>query len=392
MIRGTRTAEIDPEDLRGAIRDVLDREATSERVRVVMDEPAGHDAALYALMAELGWTGLAIPEAYGGAGATSVELGIVLQELGRSLVPSAFTASVVLFGGALLLAGRKDQCASLLPRIASGDLLASAALGGAAGRCEVESLSITVEDRGTSLSLSGTADYVPSAELAEQVLVAARAPRGDTALVLVDPRHEAVEIEPQPVFDPTRRFSRLALHDLVVPRESMLGDFASGEAVRERLLDLGAIALACDSTGGAGRVLESTVAFMKERKQFDRPIASFQALKHRCVDMMMRVEASGVSVGMALEAFSREEEDGPVAASEAKFYSCDSYVEVAKEGLQMHGGVGFTWEYDCHLYLKRALLNQALLGDSRWHRDRAADLLLGPARARIPFHSSAPQS
>ncbi len=210
--------------------------------------------------------------------------------------------------------------------------------------------------------------------------------------MLVDPRHEAIEISPQPVFDPTRRFSRLVMHDHVVPRESMLGDFSNGEALRERLIELGAIALASDSMGGAGKVLESTIAFMKEREQFDRSIASFQALKHRCVDMMMRVEASKVSVGMALEAFSREEEDGPVAASEAKFYACDSYVDVAKEGLQMHGGVGFTWEYDCHLYLKRALLNQALLGDSRWHRDRAADLVLGPARARIRFHRSTPQS
>ncbi len=378
MIHRTRTADIDPGELRAAVRDVLDREATPERTRVVMDEPTGHDATLFSLMAELGWTGLAIPEKYGGAGATLVELGVVLQELGRSLVSSSFEASVVVFGGALLLGGREDQRASLLPRIAAGDLLASTALGGAGGRYEVESLGVTARQQGASLSLSGTADYVPSADLAELVLVAARAPRGDTALVLVDPRHEAVEITPQPVFDPTRRFSRLVLHDVVVPRESMLGDFASGEALREQLIDLAAIALACDNTGGAGKVLESTVAFMKERKQFDRAIASFQALKHRCVDMMMRVEASAVSVEMALEAFAGEQEDTRLAASEAKFFSGDSYIHVAQEGLQMHGGVGFTWEYDCHLYLKRAMLNQALLGDSRWHRDRAADLVLGP--------------
>ena len=158
----------------------------------------------------------------------------------------------------------------------------------------------------------------------------------------------------------------------------MLGDFAKGGALRSRLIDLGAIALACDSAGGAGKVLESTLAFIKERKQFDRLIGSFQALKHRCADMLMRVEASAVSVGMALEAYAREQQDAPVAASEAKFFAGDSYVQVAQEGLQMHGGVGFTWEYDCHLHLKRALLNQALLGDSRWHRDRVADLVLGP--------------
>jgi len=382
MIDRMRTADIDADDLREVIRDVLEREATHERVRAVMDDPAGHDAALWTQMAELGWTGLAIPERYGGAGATLVELGVVLEELGRFLVPSSFVPSVVLFGGAVLLAGREDQRAALLPRIAAGDLLASAALGGAAGRCEVESLALRARDNGAGLSLNGTVDYVPSLDLAELVLVAARTPGSDTVLVLVDPRHEAVEIRSQPVFDPTRRFSRLVIRDLVVPRESILGDFvndgASGEAVRERLIDLACIALACDSTGGAGRVLESTLAYMQERKQFDRVIASFQALKHRCVDMMMRVEASVVSVELALETFAHEQQEARVAASESKFYACGSYVHVAKEGLQMHGGVGYTWEYDCHLYLKRALLNSALLGDSRWHQERTADLVLGP--------------
>ncbi len=379
MSQAANATQIDSEALRAAVRDVLDREATGDWLRVVMDEPAGHDASLHALMAELGWTGLAIPESYGGTGATLVELGVVLQELGRALVPSCFEPSVLLFGGALLLAGREDQRASLLPRIAAGDLLASVAIGGEAGRCEVESLAVSARQRGASLVLSGTADYVPYAELAELVLVAVRAPGGDTGLVLVDPQDEAIEITPQPVFDPTRRFSRLLLQDVVVPQESMLGDFASARALRDQLIDLAAIGLACDSTGGAGKVLESTLAFMKERKQFDRLIGSFQAPKHRCVDMMMRVEASTVSVEMALDAFAREQPDASVAASEAKFYTSDSYVHVAKEGLQMHGGVGFTWEYDCHLYLKRAMLNQALLGDSRWHRDRAADLVLGPA-------------
>jgi alkylation response protein AidB-like acyl-CoA dehydrogenase len=378
MIQRFRTADMDPEELREAIRDVLDREATSERVRGVMDGPSGHDAELWTLMAELGWTGLAIPEKYGGAGATLVELGVVLQELGRCIVPCAFTPTVVLFAGALLLAGREDQRAALLPRLAAGDLLASAALGGAGGRCEIESLALKAEERGAGLCLNGVADYVPEAELAERVLVAARTPGSGTALVIIDPRHEAVEITPQPAFDPTRRFSRLVLRDLVVSQESMLGDGSSGAALRERLIDLGAIALACDSRGGAGRVLDATVAYMKERRQFDRPVASFQALKHRCVEMMMRVEASGASVGLALEAFAREREEARVAASEAKFCAGDSYVHVAKEGLQMHGGVGFTWEYDCHLYLKRALLNQALLGDARWHRDRVADLVLEP--------------
>jgi len=378
VIHRSRTADMEPEELRAAIRDVLDREATSERVREVMDGPSGHDAALWMLMAELGWTGLAIPEKYGGAGATLVELGVVLQELGRCIVPSGFTPSIVLFAGSLLLAGREDQRAALLPRIAAGDLRASAALSGTGGRCEIESLTIRAEERGAQLCLDGVADYVPELELAERVLVAARTPGGGTALVIIDPRHDAVEAMPQPLFDPTRRFSRLALHDLVVSRESMLGDLSSGAVIRERLIDLGAIALACDSMGGAGRVLDTTLAYMKERRQFDRPVASFQALKHRCVDMMMRVEASGVSVGLALEAFAREQEEARVAASEAKFCAGDSYVHVAKEGLQMHGGVGFTWEYDCHLYLKRALLNQALLGDSRWHRDRVADLVLEP--------------
>ena len=127
--------------------------------------------------------------------------------------------------------------------------------------------------------------------------------------------------------------------------------------------------------------LEWTVNYTTERKAFGRSIASFQALKHRCVDMMMRAEASAVSVEMALEAFSREAEEAPVAASEAKFYSCDSYVHVAKEGLQMHGGVGFTWEYDAHLFLRRAASSAILLGDAAWHHERTAHLVQGASRS-----------
>jgi len=162
----------------------------------------------------------------------------------------------------------------------------------------------------------------------------------------------------------------------------MLDPTDSGARLHESLIDLGAIATACDSVGGAGQVFESTLKYMKERHQFGRPVASFQALKHRCADMMMRVEGSAVSAARALEAFAGEYADARVAISEAKFFTAESYTHVAQEGVQMHGGVGFTWEYDCHLYLKRAMLNQALLGDSRWHRDRAANALLGePAQA-----------
>ena len=157
----------------------------------------------------------------------------------------------------------------------------------------------------------------------------------------------------------------------------MLDSTDTGARLHGSLVDLGAIATACDSVGGAGQVLESTLKYMKQRHQFGRPVASFQALKHRCADMMMRVEGSVVSVARALEAFAGEQADARVAISEAKFFTADSYTHVAQEGVQMHGGVGFTWEYDCHLHLKRAMLNQALLGDSRWHRDRAATALLG---------------
>jgi alkylation response protein AidB-like acyl-CoA dehydrogenase len=377
MIRQSQTAELDVDELREAIRDVLDREAGSERTRHAMNQPTGHNAKLWEIISELGWTGIAIPEEHGGAGASLVELGVVMQELGRSLAPCAFVPSVVLFGGALQMAGSLDQLSKMLPRIASGDLLASVALVGSAGRCEGESLGVEIREQGTEISLRGVAAYVPDADVAELILVAGRAPDGDTALVIVETGLESVEITPQPLFDPTRSFSRLELHDVVVPREAMLGDPAGGAALRERLIDLGIIALACDSAGGAGQVLESTLAYTKERQQFDRPVASFQALKHRCADMMMRVEGSAVSVARALEAFAGEQDEARITASEAKFFAADGYIHVAQEGVQMHGGVGFTWEYDCHFYLKRALLNQALLGDSRWHRDRAADALFG---------------
>lgn len=382
MIRRTQTAELDVNELRETIREVLDREAGSDRTRHAMSQPVGHDTNLWERISELGWTGIAIPEEYGGAGTSLVELGVVVQELGRCLAPCAFVPSVVFFGGALLVAGTSDQRAKLLPRIASGDLLASVALIGPAGRCEPDGLAIEIEGRGSELSLRGNASYVPDADVAELILVAGRTREGDLALVVVETGLDSVEITPQPLFDPTRRFSHLNLHDVVVPREAMLDPADGGTRLHERLVDLGAIATACDSVGGAARVLEAILSYTKARHQFGRPVASFQALKHRCADMMILVEGSAVSAARALEAFAGEQADARVAISEAKFFTAESYTHVAQEGVQMHGGVGFTWEYDCHLYLKRAMLNQALLGDSRWHRDRAANALLGePAQA-----------
>ena len=382
MIRNERTEDLDLDDLREAVRDVLGREAGLERTRHAMEQSTRHDAKLWELIASLGWTGLAIPEEYGGSGATLSELGVVLQELGRALVPCAFVPSVVLFGGAILLGGRPEKKSEILPRVASGELLASAALVGFEGHCEAERLGLEVRERGVEIVVRGIAEYVQDADVADLILVAGRTPEGRTALLVIDTSLESVEITPQPLFDPTRSFSRLELHDVVVPREAMIGDAAGGEELRQRLIDLAAIAIACDCAGGAGAVLEATLEYTKERHQFGRPVASFQALKHRCVDMMMCVEGSTAVAGRALDAFSTELSETRIAASEAKTFGAEAYGHVAREGVQMHGGVGFTWEYDCHLYLKRAVLNQALLGDSRWHRDRAAEALLGaPGRA-----------
>jgi alkylation response protein AidB-like acyl-CoA dehydrogenase len=353
----------------------------SVRLRAAMDEPGGYERALWRqISGELGWSALAIPEAYGGAGLGWVELCILQEEQGRRLVASPFFASVALAGAIVREAAAEAQRAALLKRIASGTQVACA-LTGTDGRPPPEGVTVQL-DRGAR-SLNGVSNFVIHAEGAELLLVLARTGAGtDLSVAVLPAATPGITITPHVMLDLTRPMAQVAFADVPVTEGQLLGSAGTAGAALAKGLDLARIALAAEALGGAEQVLEMTTEYVKQRQQFGRPIGSFQALKHRLADMMVQVEAAKSAAWYAACVADEGSENLAEAAAIAKSYCCDAFYDCAANAIQLHGGVGFTWEHDVHLYFKRARASATLLGSSAWHRERLLRVLgLGEAAA-----------
>ena len=368
--------------LRETARRLLDNESSPERVRAVMEEPVGHDANLWRTMAGLGWHGLAVAEEYGGAGYSFAELAVVLEELGRHLTPSPFFSTAVL-GASALLAGADERTKSdLLPRLCAGELivaLATAPIPRGGGP--------TVQRTPSGYLLDGMAAFVADAHVAHLLVVAAnhREDPDSATLFLLDRHAEGVSVRVLPTLDRTRRLCEVRFERVTLEPEAVLGEPSHAAPLVDWIVDKAAVALAADCVGGAERVMEMCADYASHRVQFGRPIGTFQAIKHRCADMLILVEASRAAAEEA--ARTSPSKPGPsTSAAVAKSYAGDAYARIASDGIQLHGGVGFTWEHDIHLYFKRAKLNQVWFGDPSWHRSRLANLLLprGAIRSSPP--------
>lgn len=351
-------------DLRETARKFLDRTASTTAMRPTIEQ-ARRPRELEQRIAELGWVGVEVPERFGGLGGSFGDLAVILHELGRVISPSSFATTAALGVGALL-AGSEDQQATWLPPICAGEAVVTSALTGRSGaRAAVD---VYVSGQGGQWRLHGTADFVPDLRDADAVVVAARDEEDDEIMLFLLPTDAGgLAIEPLATVDRTRRLDRLHVTAVHVTEDQRLGARADGARLRDHLLARAALALACDCVGGCERVLELTLEHLTSRRQFGRPLGSFQALKHRCADMLYATEGSRSAVEHAADAIGRTGDDVPVSV--AKSYAGDAYVRVAQEGVQLHGGIGFTWEHDLHLHLKRARLNQLLFGDSAWHRE-----------------------
>lgn len=357
--------------LQEVVREFLTERAGEAAVRERMAEPAGFDPQLWKQMGtEIGLQGIAVPEEYGGAGFTFVELGIVLEELGRALTVTPFLASGVMAPQLLLALGDEAACARWLPGIASGDLVATVALAEDEGSWQPDAVALAARSAEGAWRLDGHKSYVVDGAGADLVLVVARA--GDELGVFaVEATAPGLERTPLPTMDQTRKLARLTFAD--TPAERIAGSDA--EAAVIRMLDLTSIALAADALGGTGRVLDMAVEYAKVREQFGRPIGSFQAIKHMCASMLVELESSRSAVYYALWAAATGQDDVPVVAPMVKAHCVDAYLQAAGDNVQIHGGIGFTWEHPAHLYLKRAKSSQALLGGSDFHRQLVADRL-----------------
>ena len=357
------------EELRRSVRRFLEDKSPSAEVRRLMETTEGYDPSVWAQMAQqLGLQGLAIPEEYGGSGFTYVELGIVFEEMGRALLCAPYLSSVALAANAILASGDDSAKKEHLPGIASGDTIAALALTEDNGRWDQEGITLTATRSGDGYSLDGHKMFVIDGHTANLVVVVARTGKGITFLA-VDGDAPGLTRKPLTTMDQTRKQARLEFSGTPA---RLIGTEGGASAALGKTLDLAAVALANEQVGGAQKCLETSVEYAKVRVQFGRPIGSFQAIKHKCADMLLEVESAKSAAYYASWAAAEDSDELPVVASLAKAYCSEAYFHAAAENIQIHGGIGFTWEHDAHLYFKRAKSSELLLGDPTYHRELLA--------------------
>jgi alkylation response protein AidB-like acyl-CoA dehydrogenase len=370
------------EALRETARSFLTEHSGSEAVRRAMASERGHDAQVWKRIgAELGWPAVIVPEQHGGLGLGFVELAALLEVMGEFLLCAPFFSSVCLGANALLVAGSADQQAEHLPAIAEGRSLATLAHTEPDGNPDTAGIAAMARrEPGGDFRLSGTKSFVLDGHCADLLVVAARreGSHGDVGVSLfaVPAATAGLERRALASMDQTRRLAQVELRDVRVPAGALLGAEGEGAPLLARILDRAAIALAAEQVGGAQRCLDAAVAYAKERVQFGRPIGSFQAIKHKCADMMVAVESarSGAYYAACVAATTADEggDELPLVAPLAKATASEAFFRCAADSLQIHGGVGFTWEYDVHLYFKRAKSSEILLGAPSFHRELLA--------------------
>lgn len=361
-------------ELRDTARRLLTERSDSVAVRALFDDDVGYDPTLWSSIAELDWLATLIPEESGGLGATFGDHAVLLNELGRQLTPSPIVSST-LAARALRTSPNESLAAELLPALASGEMVVAAALGSARGSFDSSQLDVQTSVEHGRVVFNGISRFVLDAHAADAMVVAGVAKDGGVKLALVDSSTTGVTITPEPTYDMTRRLATLVLDDVAVNSASILGDSSWASETYDDLVSVGAIAVICDAVGAAERILEMSNDYAKERFQFNRPIGSFQAVKHHLANMFADVEASRAAATLAVDAVDAGG-DLRRAAAIAKSYAGPACARVAALAVQVHGGIGFTWEHDAHLFLKRVRLDEALFGSAKWHRELLAEILM----------------
>ena len=367
-------------ELRESVRRFLTERAPLTRVRELMETADGTDPDVWRqASAQLGLPGIAVPEEYGGAGFSFAEQAIVLEELGAALFTGPYLASAVLAATALLASDDRETMKDLLPGIAAGETVATLAFTEDGGSWDPASIRLAAtKDAATKDAapknagwrLDGHKSFVLDGHSADLILaVAATGTDGQLSLFAVTSTADGLTRRALPTLDQTRKLARLSFNHTPA---RLVGEPGAARAALDHTLDVAAVALAAEQLGGAQRALDMAVAYAKVRQQFGRPIGSFQAIKHRCADLLLEAESLRSAVGYAAAAVADGSTEVPVLAPLLKAYASDVYSHVAGENIQIHGGIGFTWEHDAHLYLKRAKASELFLGDASYHRERLA--------------------
>lgn len=368
MTQATPISELD--SVRTAVRDFLGQTSPSSAVRTLMDTEQGYDDAVWRQMAnELGLHGIAVPEQWGGAGAGMPELTVVFEEMGAALLCSPFFATVAMALQALLDSGDESAIEEFAPDLVGGSRIATLVLNGTLQAWDPDAVTITADRDGAGYRLSGEAPQVLDGHTADLMLVAANTENG-VSLLAVEATASGLEREPLSTLDRTRKVARLRFDGVPARLIGTEGDAGTGLA---RTSNLALVAFSSEQVGAAQRCLDAAVAYAKERIQFGRAIGSFQAIKHRCADMLVLVEGARSAVFHACEV--TDDDERAVAASVAKVACSEALLQVALDSMRIHGGIGFTWEHDAHLYVRRAKAAELMFGSPEHHLVRLAELV-----------------
>ena len=364
------------EQLQASAREFLQRECPPAFVREVMRDAEGFPRAFYAKLVELGWTGLIVPEAFGGLGLGLLDCAVLMEESGRAVMPGPFFASL-LATLAIVQAGSTAQKKLWLPKLTTGEAVGTIAFLEESDRLDAAGITARAKLVRGAYRLSGTKLFVADAQVADVLIAAFRTSgRGEdgVTLFLVPRDAPGLSLTPLPIIDQTRRVCEVRFRDVEVPPGAVLGGTGTGWKRLKRILDAAAVLLAADCLGGAQKALEMAVEYTKVREQFGRPIGSFQALKHMAAEMVSDIEPSRGLVWYAAHVYDAQPREASRAAAMAKARLSDVYSRVANRAVQMHGGIGFTWEHDLHLWFKRAKWNEITFGDATFHRERLAQV------------------
>jgi alkylation response protein AidB-like acyl-CoA dehydrogenase len=368
------------EMLRDAAKRFLADNCPTKYVRQMMADASGHDPAFWKKLVDLGWPGLLIPENYGGQGGTFLDMTVVAEEAGKALVPGPFFTAALLGAPLVIEGGSEALKKDILPKMAKGEFIGTVAIAEAAGRFDADGIQLKATKSGSDYTITGEKFFVPDAHVANGIAVAVRtggAGEKGISILLVPTNAKGLTITQLKTVDMTRRLCHVKFDGVKVPASDLLGKEGEGWPILRRTLDVATAALSAEMVGTAQKALDLSVEYAKTRVQFGKPIGSFQAVKHKCVDMMVAVENARSLTYFACWTVDTKSPEAATAVPMAKAYASDMAKNVTSEAIQVHGGIGFTWEHDMHLYHRRALAGEANLGNAPVHREVVAKSLLG---------------
>lgn len=365
-------------------RELFAQECPPTLVREMIEKNEPYSDAVWKLLVDQGWTGLIFAEEDGGLGLGMVEMAVAFEEMGRALLPGAFLSTVALAGSLIEKACSPEYRATRLQAICEGQSKATVALLEESANWNPDAVTMTATPVEGGYRLTGEKLFVSDASAADCIVTVVGAGPG-LVLAFVDAKAPGVTIKPMPGLDATRSLSAVEFNDVMVNTEDVMADSAKARAAIEHALDVATLALSAEMVGGMQWLLEASVEYAKTRKQFGKPIGQFQAVQHHCANMLLMTESARSAVYYAAWVMGNDPEQAPLAVSMAKAYASDGYREVGNLAVQVHGGVGFTWDESVHFYYKRAKASELMFGDATYHRERIASLVIDrasePARA-----------